>query len=151
MRLFLPVEAATLALGARLAGALRGGMAVFLHGDLGAGKTTLVRGLLRARGHAGPVKSPTYTIVESYLIDGSEIFHFDLYRLSDPEELEEAGLRDHFGGSAICLVEWPERGAGLLPPPDLTVTLSHAGEGREAVIGATTTAGEAALLIIDSN
>lgn len=125
-------EAATLALGAALADRLKAGQCVYLVGDLGAGKTTLVRGLLRALGHHGSVKSPTYTLVEPYEFPGVHIYHFDLYRLGDPEELELIGVRDYFEATAICLLEWPQRGAGVIPEADLTVTLTVQGRGRHA-------------------
>lgn len=125
-------EAATLALGAELAHRLTPGACVYLRGDLGAGKTTLVRGLLQALGHRGAVKSPTYTLVEPYETGGVPIYHFDLYRLGDPEELEMIGIRDYFDGRALCLLEWPERGRGMIPAPDLTVTLAVEGRGRHA-------------------
>ena len=133
----LPDADATEAFGARLAGCCRGGLLVYLSGDLGAGKTTLVRGLVRALGYAGSVKSPTYTLVESYRTPTLVLHHFDLYRLSDPEELEWLGIRDLLGGDAVCLIEWPERGAGVLPRPDLQLVLAYAGQGRRLVAGAT--------------
>lgn len=128
-------EGEQLALGARLARAIAGRAGViYLRGELGSGKTTLVRGLLRALGHTGAVRSPTYTLIEPY--DGVEppVVHLDLYRLSDPEELDYLGLRDLLGRAALLLIEWPERGAGALPRPDLEVRLEHAGAARRAVL-----------------
>jgi tRNA threonylcarbamoyladenosine biosynthesis protein TsaE len=125
-------RAATEALGGALARALRGlgetGCLILLQGELGAGKTTLVRGLLRAAGHTGPVPSPTYTLVEPYEIDGRRLFHLDLYRLADAEELEYLGWRDMEG--AIALVEWPERAPELAARADLVIRLAHADGGR---------------------
>ncbi|MGR9116292.1 MAG: tRNA (adenosine(37)-N6)-threonylcarbamoyltransferase complex ATPase subunit type 1 TsaE [Gammaproteobacteria bacterium] len=121
---------ATEAVGARLWRQLPQKCLVFLHGQLGAGKTTLVRGLLRAAGHTGAVKSPTYTLVEEYSIAGRKLYHFDLYRLSDPEELEWMGIGDYLEEDCICLIEWPEMGKDFLPEPDLELFLSVPGEGR---------------------
>ncbi len=119
-------EAATLAVGARLAPLLKAPLVIFLHGDLGAGKTTLARGILRGLGFAGRVKSPTYTLVELYVISGLNLYHFDFYRLTDPDEWHEAGFRDLLNPEAICLIEWPEKahGAGVsLPTADLEIFL----------------------------
>jgi len=119
-------------------------MVVTLHGDLGAGKTTVVRGALRALGWTGPVKSPTYTLVEHYLFSRLYFYHFDFYRFADPSEWETAGLAECFRDDAVCLVEWPERVAGLLPPADVDIVLAHtAGNaGRELVLSANSEAGE---------
>lgn len=127
-------EAATVALGAKLAKYVPLGSVVFLHGQLGAGKTTLVRGCLRAFGFEGAVKSPTYTLVEPYILGQKEIYHFDLYRLSDPEELEFMGVRDYFHANALCFIEWPERGEGILPAADIEITIEVGPQGRVAYI-----------------
>ena len=123
-------EEAMTAFGARLATVTQGHGLIFLDGNLGMGKTTLSRGLIRGLGHTGAVKSPTFTLVEPYEIGDIRAFHFDLYRLVDPEELEYMGIRDYFDEDALCLIEWPERGAGVLPPADLEVTIDVQGEGR---------------------
>lgn len=126
----LDSAAATERLGARLARVLRPGCILYLRGELGAGKTTLARGLLRGLGHRGTVKSPTYTLVEPYQIGAWRLFHWDLFRLGDPEELEFLGLRDQLDGEAVLLIEWPERGQGELPAADVEIGLDYAGAGR---------------------
>ncbi|HBR98569.1 MAG TPA: tRNA (adenosine(37)-N6)-threonylcarbamoyltransferase complex ATPase subunit type 1 TsaE [Gammaproteobacteria bacterium] len=130
----LPSEAATVALGEQLAKAVvaAGARMVFLRGDLGAGKTTLSRGFLQQLGHEGHVKSPTYTLIESYPQTTPPAHHLDLYRLADPEELEYLGLRELLTSRDICLIEWPERGSGCLPPADLTIELRYQDERRTA-------------------
>lgn len=124
LSIHLANEQATEAMAAKLASLIFPGLTVYLDGDLGAGKTSFVRGVLRALGHSGAVKSPTYTIVEPYEVAGLSVFHFDLYRLVDIEELELMGVRDYFAAESICFVEWPERGAGFLPSADLLIKLS---------------------------
>ena len=146
----LPDARATEAAGARLASALRRGMVITVSGELGAGKTTLVRGCLRALGWQGPVKSPTYMLVEHYPLSSLYFYHFDFYRFADPSEWETAGLADCFRDDAVCVVEWPERVAPLLPPADLMLTLSHpidsALAGRQLALAAQTDNGERCLI-----
>jgi tRNA threonylcarbamoyladenosine biosynthesis protein TsaE len=137
----------TRAIGGRLAGALRDAprddpFLITLSGDLGAGKTTLVGGFLAALGHAGPVRSPTYTLIEPYRLAGRDIHHCDLYRLRHPDELEDLGLRDLATPGAVLLVEWPERAEGRLGTPDLELTLAYAGDGRSCELAARSPAGQ---------
>jgi tRNA threonylcarbamoyladenosine biosynthesis protein TsaE len=124
-------EAAQEAFGAHLAACCQPPITVFLQGDLGTGKTTLVRGFLRGLGYSGKVKSPTYTLLERYELQHMDCYHFDLYRLSSPEELEYLGIQDLLDERAVIMVEWPERGQGMLPAADLTILLEHRGNSRE--------------------
>jgi tRNA threonylcarbamoyladenosine biosynthesis protein TsaE len=159
----LPDEMATQALGQRLGIALGGRGVVFLEGELGAGKTTLSRGILRGMGHQGAVKSPTFTLVEPYDLGDQQVYHFDLYRLEDPQELEYLGIDDYFSGSfggpvedsieepvedslenqPLCLVEWPGKGAGHLPPHDLSIELVVLEEGRQCIVTSYSERGDA--------
>jgi len=130
-RSHLADEAATLAFGAQLARELAPGLTLYLEGDLGAGKTTLVRGMLRSLGYNGRVKSPTYTLAETYSLPAFELYHYDLYRLHDPREWLDAGFRDVIGDQAVSLIEWPEKAAGWLPAPDVIIRLAIADDTRE--------------------
>lgn len=143
MHLNLPDEPATLALGAALAPGALPGRALHLRGDLGAGKTTLVRGLLRGLGYADRVKSPTYTLVEPYALSSLNFYHFDFYRFKDESEWLSSGFREYFGPGAVCVVEWPERAGDLLAPPDLEVRLEISNSARRASLIAHSPAGEA--------
>ena len=143
--LSLADESATIALAQRLAARLKPGMVIYLHGDLGAGKTTLVRGVLNALGYAGRVKSPTYTLVEPYHAAGLDLRHFDLYRMHDETEWEAAGFRDEFDGHNIFFIEWPEKAQGLLPQADIEIDFKILTQGREAVIHANTEMGKRCL------
>jgi tRNA threonylcarbamoyladenosine biosynthesis protein TsaE len=141
MKLALADAAATEQLGARLADSITPAV-VYLRGDLGAGKTTLARGFIHALGYAGKVRSPTYTLVEPYPCERCPVFHLDLYRLADAEELEWLGLRDMLAEPALLLIEWPERGSGILPPADLTIDIEYSGSAREAHLVSATGAGK---------
>ena len=155
LTLALADEAATLALGARLAALLRPGMVVWLDGDLGAGKTTLVRGLLRAAGETGPVKSPTYTLVEVHVVSGLNFYHFDFYRFNQAEEYLDAGLDEYFSAAGICLVEWPDKAVPYVPAADIHIELRVAPgaspEGRVAVISAGSERGQTCLAGVTSS
>jgi len=134
MQVYLANAEATEQFGASLYKVLPASCVIFLQGDLGAGKTTLVRGFLRAAGYNGTVKSPTYNLVEEYTIAQQRVFHFDLYRLSSPEELEWIGINDYFAQQSICFIEWPDLGLGFLPEPDIIIALSQQEQGRMLVI-----------------
>ena len=148
----LPDEAATQALGKCLAHCLVPGLSIYLHGDLGAGKTALTRAILHAAGHQGHVKSPTYTLVEPYQITLQKqvitLMHFDLYRMISAEEFLEAGFREEFNEKNICIVEWPEKGDGILPEPDIHIFLSIAGHGRKVELQALSAKGNECLALL---
>ncbi|MGD2119111.1 MAG: tRNA (adenosine(37)-N6)-threonylcarbamoyltransferase complex ATPase subunit type 1 TsaE [Chromatiales bacterium] len=135
--------------GRRLAKACQTGLVFYLIGDLGAGKTTLARGFVRGLGYPGNVKSPTYTLVEQYDIDGIHCFHLDLYRLADPEELEYMGMRDYAGDNDIVLIEWPEKGEGMLPQADVQIEIIHKKNARQLLISAMTQKGNNYLKQLD--
>ena len=134
-------EQQTIALGARLAALFTPPLIIYLTGELGAGKTTFSRGLIQGLGHKGNVKSPTYTLVEPYELSGVDVYHFDLYRLSSAEELEYMGIRDYFNDHSLCIVEWPEKGEGCLPPADIQLHIKYANTEREVVISACSESG----------
>lgn len=148
LSLFLADETAQLKLAADIARHCPAGVVIFLRGDLGTGKTTFVRGFIHALGHQGVVKSPTYTLVEPYMIGGRAIYHFDLYRLADPDELEYAGGRDYFDGESICLIEWPEKAEDYLPTADIECQFDYEKTGRSAFIQANSAKGERILQLI---
>jgi len=137
MQLFLADDTASILLGQQIALNIpQQQFVIHLKGDLGAGKTTFSRGLIQALGHDGNVKSPTYTLVEHYQLNNRDIFHFDLYRLSEPEELDYLGIDDYFSGNALCLIEWPQQAGNALPQPDLLIELSYHEAGRMVEITA---------------
>jgi tRNA threonylcarbamoyladenosine biosynthesis protein TsaE len=141
----LESESVTLTFGAEIATILRPGLIISLRGDLGAGKTTLARGILRGLGHEGKVKSPTYNLVEIYKISRLYFYHFDFYRFTDPIEWEEAGFREYFNENSICLVEWPEKAEKLLPIADIQISFTITGTGRKIEIQAGTEVGRQCL------
>ncbi|MBS0432235.1 MAG: tRNA (adenosine(37)-N6)-threonylcarbamoyltransferase complex ATPase subunit type 1 TsaE [Proteobacteria bacterium] len=147
----LPDEAATIELARGLAPAVGGGGVVYLRGELGAGKTSFARGLLRALGAGERVKSPTYSLLERYTLGArGEAFHLDLYRIGAPEELEWLGMDELGDPAALVLIEWPERGTGALPAPDLDVALEYRGHGRAATLSPCTARGAAWLRLLGS-
>ena len=127
---FIENENDTVNFGAKLAKLIKTPFTLYLTGELGAGKTTMSRGIIQNMGHDGAVKSPTYALVEPYNLNDLEIYHFDLYRLSDPDELEFMGIRDYFNDKSICIVEWPDNGAGFIPSADVKINLSYQGLSR---------------------
>jgi tRNA threonylcarbamoyladenosine biosynthesis protein TsaE len=140
-QIYLADEAAWSFVSEQLALQLNEGLIVFLHGELGAGKTTFVRSVLRALGYTGRVKSPTYTLVEPYKIAANDIYHFDLYRLTSASELHQIGISDYFHEQAVCFVEWPEKGNGVLPVADLDCYIEYTAAGRNVEIIANTAKG----------
>ena len=146
----LPDAESTEAVGRALAPTLAGGMIVTLSGDLGAGKTTLVRGVLRALDIRGPVKSPTYTLVEPYAVSSLYFYHFDFYRLGGPKEWDAAGFREYFRDDAIALIEWPEKAGAALPVADLAIALDILSDGRRCTLTAVTERAEPCLAAMDS-
>ena len=149
LKLILPDERATLALGAALSRCLEPGLVVYLRGELGAGKTTLVRGAVRALGHEGPVRSPTYTLVEVYAVSRLDLHHFDFYRFHDPREWIDAGFRESFNGRTVSLIEWPERAGGRLPPADVEIALELLATGRSAVLTSNSIRGQKCLALLE--
>jgi tRNA threonylcarbamoyladenosine biosynthesis protein TsaE len=142
---YLPDAAATVAAGERLAPALSGGMVVTVSGELGAGKTTLVRGILRGLGWSGAVKSPTYALVEHYAFSSLYFYHFDFYRFEDADEWDASGFAEYFRPDAVCVVEWPERVAARLPLIDLALMLEPSGPGRALRLMVSSLAGSACI------
>ncbi|MFD2113381.1 tRNA (adenosine(37)-N6)-threonylcarbamoyltransferase complex ATPase subunit type 1 TsaE [Thiorhodococcus fuscus] len=150
MEIILADPESQMAFGARLGACLSPPFVLYLEGDLGTGKTTLTRGLLRGLGHEGAVRSPTYTLIEPYSLATMRLHHLDLYRLGDPEELEYLGLRDLMEADAVWVVEWPDRGSGMLPPADLRIGIDHLPEGRRLVLRAESRIGESLLVRLNA-
>ena len=142
----LPAEEDTEALGRTLASTLRPGLQIWLQGNLGMGKTTLTRGVLRGLGYAGRVKSPTYTLIEPYVVSRLDLYHFDFYRFNSPEEYLDAGLDEYFAGEGVCIVEWPDKASPHLPSPDVEIVLRAGESGRDVAISANTEAGRTCVI-----
>ena len=149
LKAHLADESATLELGMALAPCLNPGLTIYLRGELGAGKTTLVRGVLRALGHSGPVRSPTYALVEVYSLSRLDLHHFDFYRFRDPREWTDAGFRESFNERNVVLVEWPEKAGTWLPPADVEIRLDFAPSGRDAVLLSNSLAGQKCLALLE--
>ena len=150
LELRLPSSEATLRLGEALAAGVAPGRVLFISGDLGAGKTTLVRGLLKGLGYAGRAKSPTYALVEPYMLSSLDLYHFDFYRFKDRSEWLNSGFREHFNPGSVCIVEWPEKAGDLLAPPDVHIRLEFEGAARRATLEACSDAGRARLSSVPS-
>jgi tRNA threonylcarbamoyladenosine biosynthesis protein TsaE len=150
LALRLPNAEATLRLGEALAAGVAPGRVLFISGDLGAGKTTLVRGLLKGLGYAGRAKSPTYALVEPYMLSRLDLYHFDFYRFKDRSEWLNSGFREHFNPDSVCVVEWPEKAGDLLAPPDVKIRLDFDGEARRVSLEACSDAGRAWLSSLPS-
>jgi tRNA threonylcarbamoyladenosine biosynthesis protein TsaE len=149
LRTSLADEQETLALGAALAPCLQPGLTIYLRGELGAGKTTLVRGILRALGYEGPVRSPTYALVEVYDLPRLHLHHFDFYRFHDPREWIDAGFRESFDGHNVTVIEWPEKAGSWLPPADVDITFDFVHDGREVILESSTLVGQKCLALLE--
>jgi tRNA threonylcarbamoyladenosine biosynthesis protein TsaE len=149
LKVHLPDERATLALGAALAGALEPGLVIYFRGELGAGKTTVIRGLVRALGWQGVVRSPTYALVEVYAVSRLDLHHFDFYRFHDPREWIDAGFRESFDGTNVTVIEWPEKAGTWLPPADVDIGFEFAESGRDVMLASNSLAGQKCLALLE--